>query len=78
MSFSILYVWQAKLLIVAWVYGLCAMFFVLMTKRDLLASRSSELFYAFTDIAAAIAIMMVMAMQLAAIGIGNFIVSILK
>jgi hypothetical protein len=56
--------WQANLILVAWAYGLCAMLFVLVTKRDLLARSSRELFQEFPDIAVAIAIILTIFPQL--------------
>jgi len=59
--------WQTKLILAAWAYALCSMVFVLVTNRDLLASRLSELFREFPDIAVALAIVLALLPQLVAV-----------
>jgi hypothetical protein len=75
MSFStVVNTWQVTLMLAAWVYGLCAMSFVWMTKRDLLAKSSRELFYEFPDLAVAIATIMVTLLQLGALVITDSLI----
>jgi hypothetical protein len=75
MSFSaVVNTWQANPMFAAWVYGLCAISFVWMTKRNLLARSSREHFPAFPDLAVAIATIMMTFLQLGALVIADSLI----
>jgi hypothetical protein len=62
---AITHYWQGEIIFAAWIYGLCALLFVLGCGRaDFLQKDSRELFHEYPDLAVAIGLILALVPQL--------------